>query len=92
MDYAKIIQQIASEVQTLFGQGRVADYIPELGKVSPKQFGLCLQLNDGASHGYGDSRSRFSIQSISKVFALILPKPYRFFLNTASSRTTKNGC
>ncbi len=70
MDYASIIQNIASEVHPLFGQGKVADYIPELGKVSPQQFGLCLQLNDGTSHEFGDSRTKFSIQSISKVFAL----------------------
>ncbi|MFN0175240.1 MAG: glutaminase [Saprospiraceae bacterium] len=70
MDYASIIQDIASEVHPLFGQGKVADYIPELGKVSPQQFGLCLQLNDGTSHEFGDSRTKFSIQSISKVFAL----------------------
>lgn len=70
MDYPKIIQNIATELQTLFGQGKVADYIPELGKVPPNQFGLCLKLNDGKCYEYGDSRTRFSIQSISKVFAL----------------------
>jgi glutaminase len=70
MDYEKIITEIASEVRPLYGQGKVADYIPELGKVSPEQFGLCLQMNDGASYEFGDSRTRFSIQSISKVFTL----------------------
>jgi len=70
MDYAKIIRDIASEIQPLYGQGKVADYIPELGKVPPRQFGLCLQLNDGTIHEFGDSRIKFSIQSISKVFAL----------------------
>ncbi|MBC7776336.1 MAG: glutaminase [Phycisphaerae bacterium] len=70
MDYAKIIRDLAAEVQPLYGQGKVADYIPELGKVPPRQFGLCLQLNDGISHEFGDSRTKFSIQSISKVFAL----------------------
>jgi glutaminase len=70
MNYEKIITEIASEVRPLYGQGKVADYIPELGKVSPEQFGLCLQMNDGASYEFGDSRTRFSIQSISKVFML----------------------
>ena len=70
MDYTQIIQDIASEVQPLFGQGKVANYIPELGNVPPRQFGLCLQLNDGTSHEFGDSRCKFSIQSISKVFTL----------------------
>lgn len=70
MDYAKIIQDIAIEIQPLFGQGKVADYIPELGKVPPRQFGFCLQLNDGTNYEFGDSRTKFSIQSISKVFTL----------------------
>lgn len=70
MDYAHIIRDIAAEIQPLFGQGRVADYIPELSKVPPHQFGLCLQLNNGTRHEFGDSRSKFSIQSISKVFTL----------------------
>ena len=70
MDYTKIIQELAKEVAPLYGQGKVADYIPELGKVSPRQFGFCLQLNDGACYEFGDSQTKFSIQSISKVFTL----------------------
>lgn len=70
MDYAKIIQDIATSVFPLYEQGKVADYIPELGKVHPRQFGLCLQLNDGTNFQFGDSQTRFSIQSISKVFTL----------------------
>ncbi len=70
MDYAKIIRDIASELEPLYGQGKVADYIPELGKVPPRQFGLCLQLNDGRRYEFGDAQTKFSIQSISKVFAL----------------------
>ena len=70
MNFDHIIRDIAAEVQPLFGQGRVADYIPELGKVAPRQFGMSLQRNDGSSHEHGDSRTRFSIQSISKVFTL----------------------
>lgn len=70
MDYAKIIRDIALEVEPLFGQGKVANYIPELGKVLPRQFGFCLQLNDGTNYEFGDSRTKFSIQSISKVFTL----------------------
>ena len=35
MNFDDTIHDIAAEVQPLFGQGRVADYIPELGKVAP---------------------------------------------------------
>lgn len=70
MQWDQTIRQIAQQVQSLYGQGKVADYIPELGKVAPRQFGLCLHLNDGQQFEWGDSRTRFSIQSISKVFTL----------------------
>lgn len=72
MNYPQIMQEIAAEVQPLFGQGSVANYIPELGKVAPRQFGFCLTLNDGTVHAYGDCNTRFSIQSISKVFSLAM--------------------
>lgn len=72
MDYPQIITQIATQVNPLFGQGKVADYIPELGKVPPEQFGFCLHLNDGQVFAHGHSGVKFSIQSISKVFTLSL--------------------
>lgn len=58
------------------GEGRLADYIPELARVDPRQFGLCLQMNDGTTFSYGDVDVVFSIQSISKVFvlAMVLPR------------------
>ena len=29
-------------------QGKVADYIPELGKANPVHFGLCIKTEDGS--------------------------------------------
>ncbi len=72
MDYPKILEEITAETKSLFGKGKVATYIPELGKVAPEQFGLFLQLNDGTSYETGDSRVKFSIQSISKIFTLAM--------------------
>ncbi|HAD10865.1 MAG TPA: glutaminase [Saprospirales bacterium] len=72
MDYSQIISEITSNVASLYGQGKVADYIPELGKVAPRQFGFCLHLNNGEVFVHGDSEVKFSIQSISKVFTLSL--------------------
>lgn len=53
--------------------GKVADYIPALAKVSGKLFGICVVGTNGATFGIGDARHEFSIQSVSKpfVFALI---------------------
>ncbi len=48
--------------------GEVASYIPELSKVDPDLFGIVLATVDGAVYEVGDSRHRFTIQSISKAF------------------------
>ena len=48
--------------------GHVADYIPELAKVDPDQFGIVIVTVDGHVYQVGDSRVEFSIQSISKAF------------------------
>lgn len=48
--------------------GAVADYIPELAKVDPDQFGIAIITVDGHVYQVGDSKQEFSIQSISKAF------------------------
>jgi glutaminase len=72
MDFEKIIRQIAREARHDFGKGKVASYIPALAKVSPRKLGIALELLDGTRFQYGDYQERFSIQSISKVFSLML--------------------
>jgi len=52
--------------------GKVADYIPALGKADPKHFGLAIVTADGQSFTAGDTGVPFAIESISKVFALAL--------------------
>src|SRR5260221_10664583 len=49
-------------------EGRVATYIPELAKANPDWFGICLVTASGAIYEVGDSRQRFTIQSIAKPF------------------------
>jgi len=51
-------------------EGKNADYIPALAKVDSKLFGIALVTVDGKVVKKGDVTSPFSIQSISKVFAL----------------------
>jgi len=48
--------------------GSVAAYIPELAKVDPEKFGICVATVDGHVYEVGDSRHAFTIQSISKPF------------------------
>ncbi len=46
--------------------GAVADYIPQLARVDPDQFGLAACTVDGQRHAEGDARARFCVQSVSK--------------------------
>jgi len=46
--------------------GAVATYIPELAKVDPERFAICIATTDGRVYEVGDSRLPFTIQSISK--------------------------
>ena len=48
--------------------GRVANYIPELAKVNPDLFSICVVTVDGRVYEVGDYNQLFTIQSISKVF------------------------
>jgi glutaminase len=50
-------------------EGRIADYIPELGKADPSWFGIAIATTDGALYAAGDAEVSFSIQSVSKPFA-----------------------
>jgi glutaminase len=51
-------------------EGKNADYIPALAKVSPDLFGLALYTADGKIYTAGDITTEVSIQSISKVFTM----------------------
>ena len=72
IDYQAILETIAAEVEPLTHQGRVADYIPSLAHVPLGQFGMCAVMLDGRYFSVGAAEQRFSIQSISKLFALTL--------------------
>ena len=71
-DLAAIVADIAAEMKAAPDRGAVADYIPPLAQVPLEKFGLAVVLADGACHFGGDAEEAFSIQSISKVFALTL--------------------
>ncbi|WP_420628100.1 glutaminase [Candidatus Leptofilum sp.] len=72
MNYPQILDEIYEHVQPLLGQGKVADYIPELAHISPHKFGMAVQMVDGRSFHIGDANEPFSIQSMSKIFTLTL--------------------
>jgi glutaminase len=71
-DLAAIVAEIVGDAAAAADRGRVADYIPSLGGVDPAHFGIAIVTPDGVVHCGGDADVPFSIQSVSKVFALTL--------------------
>ncbi len=67
-----ILAQIETEAQALWGQGKVASYIPALAEVNPRQFGMAVALTDGSAHSVGHAQVPFSLQSITKLFTFVL--------------------
>lgn len=68
----EIIASIHATLAPRFGEGKVADYIPQLARVDPRQFGIAVITLDGTIHLAGDAEAPFSIQSISKALMLTL--------------------
>lgn len=64
------LEELLDIVRPLIGHGHVADYIPALANVNPNQLGIAVCMANGEVFTAGDADQRFSIQSISKVFAL----------------------
>jgi glutaminase len=69
---SEIVAAVHADVAGHVGAGRVADYIPALSQVDPKQFGIAVVTCSGERAEAGDAGTPFSIQSISKVFTLTL--------------------
>ena len=70
MNYQEIIGKIYEEIRSADDLGNVASIVPELAKIDPDQFGVHLTTVDNREFGIGEWGTKFSIQSISKVFAL----------------------
>lgn len=67
-----LLDEIVREMRARADKGRVADYIPQLAKVSADKFGIAVAPLDGPVLVAGDADEAFSIQSISKLFTLTL--------------------
>ncbi len=76
MDYQAILDEVLEEIRPFLTEGKVADYIPALAEVDPKQFAMSLTLFDGTQYSVGDADTLFSVQSISKVFSFTLALKY----------------
>ena len=68
----KILQEILDKNKHFAIQGKVADYIPELGKMDPNAIAFSVVNADGSVFSVGDVSKKFTIQSISKIIALMI--------------------
>ncbi len=66
------LQELISSQSECYKKGNVADYIPALAEVPEHLMGVCVATVDGKIFGAGDFNKPFSIQSISKIFSLIM--------------------
>ncbi|MEO0762341.1 MAG: glutaminase, partial [Pseudomonadota bacterium] len=72
MDLQPILDDIDAQARAAGDWGQVADYIPALARIDPAQFAIAVALPDGRCLTAGQAETRFSIQSVSKVFTLAL--------------------
>ena len=68
----EIIQKAMDLAREQIPHGKVATYIPELGKADPHQLGIVMNPLAGEKICLGDYDVRFTIQSVSKVIMLIV--------------------
>lgn len=72
INYKEIVTQVYNQVIELEDNGKPAGYIPELAKVDPYKFGICISSLHYEGYGMGDFEEKFSIQSIAKVLSLCM--------------------
>lgn len=63
--FTKDLDEIHAELKS-DTRGTVADYIPQLARVEPDQFGIAVCTVDGQRHTIGDAHTRFCIESVCK--------------------------
>jgi len=72
MNFEDLIRDVYQKIKNIEDKGEMASYIPELSKVNPNNFGVHISTINKVNFGIGNYNDKFSIQSITKVLALIL--------------------
>lgn len=67
----ELLEQILKECHHYTKEGKLANYIPELAKANPDDFGIYIISSDGRSSRAGDCDKKFTIQSIVKPILLL---------------------
>ncbi|MCL1666650.1 glutaminase A [Elizabethkingia ursingii] len=68
----QVLKDILEKNRSYYQQGKVADYIPELGKADAKSIALSVISENGKVINVGDTNKKFTIQSISKIISLMI--------------------
>ena len=66
------LKKLVDESRKYTSEGKVADYIPELGKANPHDLSIAINYPDGKCMSAGNIDKKFTLQSISKVISLAL--------------------
>jgi glutaminase len=66
------LQHFVEEAKQYARYGKVADYIPALGKADPNDLSIAIYHPDGTVIDAGDVTHKVTLQSISKIIALAL--------------------
>ncbi len=66
------LEVLVKEARTYTKNGKVADYIPALGKANPNDLSIAIYYPDGRCISAGDIEEKITLQSISKVISLAL--------------------
>ena len=69
-DYQKIISNVYADILKKPNSGKVPNYIPEIACIEEHKFGVHFTDLGLNNFGCGNFQEKFSVQSISKVFAL----------------------
>lgn len=67
-----MLDKLIEKNKPLAEKGKVANYIPLLGIANPKDIGICIIDKEGNISCSGDYDKKFTMQSMSKVIALML--------------------
>lgn len=67
-----LLNKLIEENKAWTNHGKVADYIPELGKMDPKKLGVVVVDTGGKTYRAGDYETKFTVQSMSKPIVLLL--------------------
>ena len=67
-----VLEEALAIGRRYIAQGECASYIPELARADKNSLGVCVITRSMDRYAAGDTKTRFTIQSISKVISLVI--------------------